>query len=472
LKTLKSQFEEAGQGQVFQFLDQLTAEEKGELVQSLQQFDPVEVNKDFATIGEKKENEKIELFDGDTCIYSECMPAEKTKYYEHGLKMIGEGKVGLLLMAGGQGTRLGSSDPKGMFDIGLQSHKSLFQLQAEQVQRLQVLAGKHTGNADTVLPWYLITSDATHDPTIAFFKANKFFGLEEKNVFFAKQGVNPCVTFEGKIIMETKSRAASAPNGNGGLHAAVRTSGALEDMKRRGVDYVHCYGVDNVLVKLADPSYIGYSALQDCDCSNMVVLKDEPHEKVGVMCLRGGKPGVVEYSEITKNMAEQRDATTGRLVYSGGNIANHLFRVSFMDNVTSVARLPLHVAKKKIPHVNAEGVRTVPGAENGIKMEMFVFDVFQFTRKIVCFAVKRETHFSPVKNKCGAKGEPLVKDSPDTARRDYSAFCIGLVEAAGGTVTPSDDPYVSFEVSPLTSYAGEELEGLVKRKTFTLPGRL
>lgn len=471
LKALQSQFEEAGQGHVFKFLNQLSKEEKGELVQSLQTIDPLEATKDFAAIGEKKESEKIELFDGDTCIFNECSPAEQKQYYEHGLKLIGEGKIGLLLMAGGQGTRLGSSEPKGMFDIGLDSHKTLFQLQAEQVQRLQVLSGKHTGNADVVVPWYLITSEATHAPTIAYFKANNFFGLKEKNVYFAKQGVNPCLTNEGKIIMETKSKVAVSPNGNGGLHAAVRTSGSLDDMKTRGVDYVHCYGVDNVLVKLADPSFIGYSALKDCDSCNMVVLKEEPHEKVGVMCLRGGMPSVVEYSEITAEMAEQRDVA-GRLVFSGGNIANHLFRVSFLDEVASVAKLPLHIAKKKIPYVNDEGTRVVPDTENGIKMEMFVFDVFSMTKKIVCFAVKRETHFSPVKNKPGTKGEPFVKDSPDTARRDYSNFCISLVEAAGGKVVPSADSYASFEVSPLTSYAGEDLKDLVKDNTFTMPGRL
>lgn len=415
--------------------------------------------------------QKIDFFGGEMCVINDTPEDLKKQYYEHGLQMIGEGKVGLLLMAGGQGTRLGSSDPKGMYDIGLSSGKSLFQLQAEQIKRLAVLSAKHCGKDKVNIPWYLITSDATHDKTVAFFKSMKFFGLQEDSVFFAKQGINPCLSSEGKIMMETKSKLAVAPNGNGGLHAALRTSGALTNLNEKGVEYLHCYGVDNVLVKLADPYYIGFSALRECDVSNMVVLKEDPHEKVGVMCLRDGMPGVVEYSEISKEMAEARDAD-GKLQYSAGNIANHLFKVSFIEEHTSTAKLPLHVAHKKIPTLDEAGNTVTPTANNGIKMEMFVFDVFQMTKKIVLFAVQRETHFSPVKNKPGERGQPFVKDSPDTARRDFSNLCISLVEKAGGTVVKSDDPYDSLEISPLTSYFGEGLPELVKGKTLTIPSVL
>lgn len=468
LASLRASYEQAKQDHVFKWVDQLNEEQTAELCDSLESVDPHRANRDFGQVQEAEkriEADKIEFFTGEACISYDCSQAELDKYTSKGYEMIANGKVGLLLMAGGQGTRLGSDEPKGMFDIGLLSQKSLYQLQAEQIKKLQRLTATVTKTQQVNIPWYVITSETTRDVTVNYFEQNKYFGLNKENILFFEQGVNPCMSLDGKIMMQTKSKLAVAPNGNGGLHSAIRQSEGLAHMRRNGVEYLHCYGVDNVLVKLAEPCFVGYAALQNADCCNEVVLKEDPHEKVGVMCNRNGMPSVVEYSEISKQKAEMRDEA-GNLLFSQGNIANHLFKVDFVDQVTSVAELPLHVAKKQIPHIDNEGN---PTEDMGIKMEMFVFDVFMLTKSVVSFAVQRASHFTAVKNKAGERGKPFVTDSPDTARRDYSNYLISLVEAAGGTVIRSADPYDCFEISPEITYCGEGIEELVKGKTFKLP---
>lgn len=262
-----------------------------------------------------------------------------------------------------------------------------------------------------------------------------------------------------------------SPNGNGGLHEAIKSSGALDDMIKRGVEYLHVYGVDNILVKVADPSFMGYCAMKNADAANKVLLKEDPHEKVGVMALRGKKFGVVEYSEISKEMAEQR-GKDGQLTYSGGNIAQHMFSVQFMKDIACDAKLPFHIAKKVIPVCDDEGKQIIPPEPNGMKLEMFVFDVFAFAKNLVCFAVKREEEFTALKNKPGEKGGKLVGDSPDTARRDYCAFHVSMAKKAGAKINITDDVYETFEISPLVSYEGEGLDAVVSGQVYTAPYNL
>jgi UDP-N-acetylglucosamine/UDP-N-acetylgalactosamine diphosphorylase len=240
--------------------------------------------------------------------------------------------VAALLLAGGQGTRLGVSHPKGMFDVGLPSNKTLFQLQGERLRRLCHLAHELTGTACSI-PWYIMTSEQTKEHTAAFFADHNYFGLEPADVFIFEQKTLPCFTPDGRIILQLPHQVARAPDGNGGLYDALRECRVLQKMRDRGVQYVHVYGVDNILVKIADPTFIGYCISKDAEAGAKVVQKSHPREAVGIICKVKGEFQVVEYSEISDAIA---NATTsdGRLKFSAGSICNHFFTVDFLDKVS------------------------------------------------------------------------------------------------------------------------------------------
>ena len=282
-------------------------------------------------------------------------------------------------------------------------------------------------------------------------------------------GVLPCLTNDGKFFLDTKSSVAVAPDGNGGLYAALRAplsasqpqSSVLADLGARGVKYLHAYCVDNCLVRVADPVFLGYAIQKGADCGAKVVRKSDPEEAVGVVALRGGKFGVVEYSEIPKALSEQRE-DGGELAFRAANIANHFYTLEFLNSVASFeAEMAFHIAHKKIPHVDlASGELVKPSKPNGMKLELFVFDVFPFTRAFALLEVGRETDFSPLKNAPGTG-----TDDPDTSRRDLLSAYNAWLKAAGAEVSEG----VEVELSPLVSYAGEGL-GLVKGKTFGRSG--
>ena len=247
---------------------------------------------------------------------------------------------------------------------------------------------------------------------------------------------------------------------------------------RHGIEYIHVYGVDNVLAKVADPMFIGFCALSGADCANKVVLKEDPAEKVGVMCLRDGKPSVVEYSELSEEMSHARDESTGALVYSAANIAQHLFTLAFLEE-HALEPLSYHVARKVIPFVDAAtGHLVQPAKPNGVKLEMFVFDAFERAENMQCLAVARADEFSPVKN---APASAATNDTPLTARRDVSELHCSMLRKAGATLVNKLDAgeaalaaargevRCECEISPLVSYAGEGLAKFVKGKTITLP---
>ncbi|CAO3638257.1 unnamed protein product [Cunninghamella blakesleeana] len=376
-------------------------------------------------------------------------------------------------MAGGQGTRLGSSAPKGCYDINLPSKKPLFQLQAERILRLQEVAKQYVtpqSNNDVIIPWYIMTSGPTNQPTVDFFKKNHFFGLKEENVTFFEQGTLPCLTFDGKIILEGKDKVAIAPDGNGGIYAAVQNKGVIDDLKRRGVEYTHCYCVDNCLARVADPVFIGYCVSKQTDCGVKVVRKTQPDEPVGVVCRRDGKYGVVEYSEISKALSEKRDED-GSLALRAANIANHFFSTSFLERVPEFAKeLEYHIAKKKIKHIDlSTGELITPKANSGMKLECFVFDVFPFAKQFAVLEVDRKEEFSPLKN---APGTGV--DCPETSRRDIIAQHIRFIQQAGGHVqgvtdaNAISDDFV-FELSSWVSYSGEGLADIVSGKTLVPP---
>ncbi|XP_049884213.1 UDP-N-acetylhexosamine pyrophosphorylase-like protein 1 [Pectinophora gossypiella] len=384
---------------------------------------------------------------------------EKLQEYEDiGFKEISENKVGVLLLAGGQATRLGFGHPKGMYDVGLPSRKTLFQIQAERIVRIQQMAAEKTGKSGKIT-WYIMTSEHTMAPTAEFFRDHSHFGLNEEDIVFFEQGRLPCFDFNGKIFLDEKHHLSSAPDGNGGLYRALKAQGVLEDIARRGVEHLHAHSVDNILIKVADPVFIGYCKSKDADCAAKVVQKSSPSEAVGVVCRVNGHYRVVEYSELTDEAAERRNPY-GRLTFSAGNICNHYFSAEFLSRICDYeTKLKLHVANKKIPYVDDNGIRQKPTEPNGIKMEKFIFDVFEFAKNFICLEVARDVEFSALKNADSAK-----KDCPSTAREDLLRLHRKYIRQAGGIIEDNID----VEISPLLSYGGENLEDLVKNEVFTI----
>jgi UDP-N-acetylglucosamine/UDP-N-acetylgalactosamine diphosphorylase len=458
LEELKENYTKAKQEQVFAFYDSLSVPEKATLYEQLSSFDPKRINEitDRALNPPKTEDASEQsglepLPESATASVLDSKAEDIEKWYKSGLDLIGENKVAVVLMAGGQGTRLGSSAPKGCFDIGLPSKKSLFQIQAERIRKIQRLAQKKLGKGEVVVPWYVMTSGPTRGPTEQYFEEHKYFGLEKKNVIVFEQGVLPCISNEGKILLESKGKVAVAPDGNGGIYQALMTSEVMADMGKRGIEHIHAYCVDNCLVKVADPVFIGFSASKDVDIATKVVRKRNATESVGLILLKNGKPDVVEYSEIDKETAEAKDAKQPDVLkFRAANIVNHYYSYRFLKSIPEWAhKLPHHVARKKIPYVDTETGTTVkPEKPNGIKLEQFVFDVFPMLelKKFACMEVKREDEFSPLKN---AKG--TGEDDPDTSKRDVMQQGKRWVQAAAATVV-SEGSEDGVEVSPLISY--------------------
>ncbi|KAI1844581.1 hypothetical protein JX265_001566 [Neoarthrinium moseri] len=487
----KARYAKAGQGQVHAFYESLSDAEKQSLFLQLEGFDPEEINQitDRALNPPKADDQPATvepLPEAATASILDSKPEDIQAWYEHGLKLISENKVAVVLMAGGQGTRLGSKAPKGCFDIQLPSHKSLFQIQGERILKAQELAqNKFSPKEKVVVPWYVMTSGPTRGNTEKFFngeslgdilpneteqdrsKRGSYFGMNKEDVMIFEQGVLPCISNEGKIMLEGKGKVAVAPDGNGGLYKALYqaqikskfgsdVTTVLQDMKKRGIEHIHAYCVDNCLVKVADPLFIGFSAAKGVSLATKVVRKRNATESVGLILSKNGKPDVVEYSEIDAATAEAQDPKQpGVLKFRAANIVNHYYSFKYLDGMDKwMGKLPHHIARKKIPCVDtATGEDVKPSKPNGIKLEQFVFDNFNMLdlSDFACLEVRREDEFSPLKNGTDAKDDNMI-----TSKQDIMAQGKKWAEAAGATV--SNGTSEGLEVSPLTSYGGEGLE--------------
>lgn len=352
------------------------------------------------------------------------------------------GVVAVLVVAGGQGTRFGATQPKGMFPVGPVSGATLFRIHAEKVLALSRRYGKP-------IPFLVMTSPATHAETEAYFRNERNFGLHSQQVGLFQQGTMPALDLAtGKLLLEAPGKLFLSPNGHGGSLTALADSGFLARLKTAGVKHVFYFQVDNPLVSVCDTAFVGRHVQAGAEVSSKVVFKVRPEEKVGVLALVDGRCGIVEYSDMPQAMAEER-ATDGTLAFRAGNPAIHLFSVEFLERATTGSqRLPFHLARKKVPHFDpAIGAAITPATENALKFERFVFDALPLADRWLAVEARREDEFAPLKNATGP-------DSLETVQAAMTAQARRWLRAAGATVADE----ASVEVSPLFALDADELK--------------
>lgn len=326
--------------------------------------------------------------------------ANSESYEKTGLEALRAGKVAAVLLAGGQGTRLGFDKPKGMFNIGVSRELYIFECLISNLMDVV----KQTG---TWIPLYIMTSEKNHDDTVEFFEKMGYFGYNSEFVRFFIQDMAPSVDFNGKIYMEDKGRISMSPNGNGGWFSSLLRAGLMEDIKEKGVEWLNVFAVDNVLQRIADPLFIGAVIESGMQSGSKVVSKADPDERVGVLCLEDGMPSIVEYYEMTDEMRTLRDEN-GDLSYRFGVILNYLFKVEKLLEISG-KKLPVHIVDKKIPYMNENGEMISPEKPNGHKFETLVLDMVHMQDSCLAYEVVRNREFAPVKNSSGV-------DSVDSAR--------------------------------------------------------
>ncbi len=366
-------------------------------------------------------------------------PAGRAAAEERGHELLRAGRVAVFVVAGGQATRLGFPGPKGTFPLGPVTSRSLFELQAQKIRGL----GRRYGCS---LPWYVMTSPSTEADTRAFFTRNDHFGVRPDDIFFLSQATIPSADFEGRLILEKPDRIFENPNGHGGSLTALLSSGALDDMEGRGIDTIFYYQVDNPLVRIADPVYLGRHDAAGAEMSCKVVRKRDASEKVGVVIQAGRGVRVLEYSELDEARRLERDAS-GALVYWAGNIAIHVLATTFVRRIAGDADrlLPYHASEKAIPTIDADARPISPTEPNGRKLERFVFDALPAARHVCVVEAKRVDEFSPVKNARGPS-------SPDTARRDMVAQARAWLTDANIEGVPPEGP-IEVDYSRIDSSA-------------------
>lgn len=368
-----------------------------------------------------------------------------------GEQLLSDGKVAVITVAGGQGSRLGFDHPKGMFPIGPVTDRTLFQIFAEQI-----LARQKSHRC--VIPWLIMTSSATHAETVGFFSQNSFFGLSEDTVKFFQQGSMPAVDAKtGQLLLKTKSSLCLSPDGHGGLVTALKQSGLLDEMKSGGVQHFFYHQVDNPTAILCDPELIGLHHEQQAELTTNVVEKSSPTERMGVLVDINGRTEIIEYSELTEAQASARDSN-GQWIFWAGNTAIHVVRLSFFDRLTADGcQLELHLAHKKMPHVDRDGQLVEPTEANAYKFERFIFDALPLAENALIVEGDREREFNPVKNATGS-------DSPETSQAALNRIAKQWLTEAGQSI-PADK---AVELSPLIALDAEQLQQAFQSGEVTL----
>jgi UDP-N-acetylglucosamine/UDP-N-acetylgalactosamine diphosphorylase len=430
------------QTHLLKFYDKLSIEDKNRLLDQI-------LNIDFelmaslyknTTKGNSYESIKDNITPIKSCAWESLSIEEKNNLHTLGMRLLASGKVAAVTVAGGQGTRLGHNGPKGTFSIGLPSGKSLFQLLCERLINLSEKNSKY-------IPWYIMTSEENHSTTINFFIRNDYFGYPKEDIFFFMQGQLPLIGEDGHILLSSPASINLGPNGNGGCFLALSESGALKDMRRRGIEWIQLCGIDNAAARIADPNFIGFTAASGKEAANKVVKKVSPDENIGVLCNKNNRPAVLEYFEVPKEIGHKTDKD-GELLFGDGNIVNHVFALDFLEE-KSKAALPYHAAHKKVNTIDEEGNISVADKPNSYKFELFMFDIFPLLEDIAALRVCREEEFTPVKNLKGIDSAESAKSMLMNLHKQW------LIKAGVPSALIGDK---LCEISPLRSYCGENLD--------------
>lgn len=376
------------QEHLLSYYDNLSQDDKYKLVAQIEKVDWKLIN----LIQQENQQEKSGLYEPLEGMSIEQIESSKNLYYDLGIKAIQTGKVAAVLLAGGQGTRLGCEGPKGMVNIGLTKEVYIFELIFNNLLDTAKAA-------NTWIPLYIMTSIKNNEQTISFLKEHAFFGYPKEFVTFYIQDMTPSVDYGGKLLMEAPDQLSLSPNGNGGWFSSMIKANLLSDLHYRQIEWINVFAVDNVLQKIADPYFIGATIATNHLSGAKVVKKANPNERVGVLCLEDGKPSIVEYYEMTDEMINERK-DNGELSYAFGVILNYLFRLDKLEDILKY-ELPVHVVEKKIPYLSVDGKYIEPTEPNGYKFEELVLDMVHLFDNCLPFEVIRENEFAPIKNATG-----------------------------------------------------------------------
>lgn len=385
---------EYGQEHVLKFFDELSADEQQSLIDEIVETD-MEVLKHYDEKGVARG-----VFSPLKTMELDEIDADKARLKEIGINAIKEGKTAALLLAGGMGTRLGSDNPKGMYNIGITKEVFIFQRIIENL--LDVV-----NEAGATPRLFIMTSDKNNDATIAFLKEKNYFGYPADRVNFFKQDMAPACDYNGKLYMEGKGKLATSPNGNAGWYSSMIKAGLDKIIEDEGIEWVNVFAVDNVLQRICDPAFVGATIDAGVEVGAKVVKKAAPDEKVGVICLEDGRPSIVEYYELSQEMMDAKD-DKGDPAYNFGVILNYLFKVSALNRIAKEQTM-LHVVEKKIPYIDESGELVKPTEPNGYKFEQLVLDLIHMLDSCLSYEVIRENEFAPIKNATGV-------DSVESAR--------------------------------------------------------
>ncbi len=396
LEQAKEKLVKYNQEQVLKYYDELTAEQQQELLEQIEATDMsiLDACKNKEGMVQKGVIEPLAAMELDE------IEANKESFVATGIEAIRGGKVGAVLLAGGMGTRLGSEDPKGMYNVGITRDLYIFECLINNLMDV-------VKQADAWIHLFVMTSDKNNDATIRFMKEHDYFGYKEEYVHFFKQEMAAATDYNGKIYLEEKWKLSTSPNGNGGWFVSLKTAGLLDVIHSEGIEWLNVFSVDNVLQRIADPCFVGATIQKNCVVGSKVVRKSAPDEKVGVMCLEDGKPSIVEYYELTDEMMNAKDAK-GDPAYNFGVILNYLFREKDLEEMME-GNMPLHIVEKKIPYLDENGNLVKPEEPNGYKFEGLVLDMIHQLDSCLPFEVVRSKEFAPIKNKTGV-------DSVESAR--------------------------------------------------------